>query len=94
MCGFLDYVSKAHNPSILQVRFGVQALPKPEPNLLEPEPMVQFTVWGNTRTKPSVWLAVQPKMAKNRTEPNLTITSASESNPLGSFSRLVALPHL
>jgi hypothetical protein len=34
--------------STLRVWFGVRALPEPEPDLLEPEPMVWFRVRGNT----------------------------------------------
>jgi hypothetical protein len=33
---------------MLWVRFGVQALPEPELDPLEPEPMVRFRVQGNT----------------------------------------------
>jgi hypothetical protein len=65
---------------MFRVWFRVWALPEPEPDLLEPELTVRFRVWGIPRTGPMVRLAVQPKMAKNRTELNLTITNADHTD--------------
>ena len=60
MRNLFDYVSKAHNFPSFRVRFGIRNLPEPEPDLIEPEPMVQFRVRENP---------------PNRTEPNFYNTS-------------------
>jgi hypothetical protein len=55
---------------LFQVRFGVRTLPEPEPNLFEPEPMVQFGVRANTpnRTNGLVRGSGKRPPEPNRTE--------------------------
>jgi hypothetical protein len=56
---------------MLQVRFGVQALPEPEPDLLEPEPTVRLAVQGNTPNRTDGPVSGSAKNGKepDRTEP-------------------------
>jgi hypothetical protein len=72
---FLDYVSGIIKNLLVSVRFGIRTLAEPEPDQYEPEPRVWFGVRGNTPNRTGGPVRGSGKNPKNRTEPNLTITS-------------------